>query len=64
MFDWLRFIGEFLLERITGVFEVFKIAGDAFALLGSSFMVAPEFLYPVLYLMLSVAIIMWVVNIF
>lgn len=64
MFDWLKFIGEFILERLTSIGDIFSIMVDAVGMLGASFMAAPEFLYPILYLMLSVAIIMWVVNIF
>lgn len=64
MLDWLKFIGEFILDRLTSIGDIFSIMVDAVGMLGTSFMAAPEFLYPILYLMLSVAIIMWVVNIF
>ena len=63
MFSWLRFIGEFLLERLTSIGDIFGIMVDGVGMLTTSFMAAPEFLYPILYLMLSIAVIMWVVNI-
>lgn len=63
MFDWLKFIGEFFLERISSIFDLFSFFVDAVATIGSAFMAAPSFLYPIISLMLSIAIIMWVVNI-
>lgn len=64
MFEWLKFIGEFFLGLITGVDDLFLMFGDAITTVSGAVLAAPSFLYPIMHLMLAVAIVMWVVNIF
>lgn len=64
MLEWIRFIGEFIAGMFHGVVELLTLFGDGIALLSASFFSAPSFLAPILILTLSVAIMMWVVNLF
>lgn len=64
MFEWLRFIGEFLYGIITGIGDLFGLMLDAYNTASASFANAPSFLSPIMYLMAAVVLIMWVVNIF
>lgn len=64
MFDWLKFIGEFLLGIITSIPDLLVILGDALGVFYASFAAAPQFLVPILFIMVAVVVLMWVVNIF
>lgn len=64
MFGWLKFIGEFIAGMFSGVIELFTLFGDGIATISAAAASAPSFLHPILTLTLSVAIIMWVVNLF
>lgn len=64
MFEWIKFIGEFIASMFSGVFELFTLFSDGIATISAASVLAPSFLAPILTLMLSVAIIMWVVNLF
>lgn len=62
MLQWLEFIGEAILSIFTGIPQLFGILVDAWGIARISFLSAPGFLQPILYLTLAVAVIMWVVN--
>lgn len=64
MFEWIKFIGEFIAGMFHGIVDLLTLFGDGVALLSASFFSAPAFLAPILILTLSVAILMWVVNLF
>lgn len=64
MLEWLQFIGEFLLNIITGIVDLFAMFVSAIGTFSAAFAYAPSFLQPILFLTLAVAVIMWVVNIF
>lgn len=64
LFEWIKFIGEFIAGMFHGVFELFTLFGDGVATITAAAGSAPSFLAPILTLTLSVAIIMWVVNLF
>lgn len=64
MFGWLQFIGEFIAGMFSGVVELFTLFADGVATISAAALYAPSFLAPILTLTLSVAIIMWVVNLF
>lgn len=64
MFEWIKFIGEFFLGLIEGIGELFTLFADGVATISAAAYFAPSFLAPILTLTLSVAIVMWVVNIF
>lgn len=64
LFEWIKFIGEFIAGMFHGIVELFTLFGDGVATLTAAAGSAPSFLEPILMLTLSVAIIMWVVNLF
>lgn len=64
MLGWLQFIGEFIAGMFHGVIELFTLFADGIATISAAAYFAPSFLAPILTLTLSVAIIMWVVNLF
>lgn len=64
MFSWLEFIGQFFAGMFSGVVELFTLFADGVATISAAAYYAPSFLSPILTLTLSVAIIMWVVNLF
>lgn len=64
MFEWIKFIGEFIAGMFSGVIELFTLFADGIATISAASVLAPSFLAPILTLTLSVAIIMWVVNLF
>lgn len=64
MLGWLEFIGEFIAGMFHGVIELFTLFSDGVLTITTAAGSAPSFLEPILTLTLSVAIIMWVVNLF
>lgn len=64
MFEWIKFIGEFIAGMFSGIVELFTLFADGVATISAAAYFAPSFLAPILTLTLSVAIIMWVVNLF
>lgn len=64
MFEWIKFIGEFIAGIVDGVGNLMTMFSDAIAIFTSAMYLAPSFLVPILLLTVSVAIVMWVVNIF
>lgn len=64
MFEWLRFIGEFIFGIVESIPHLLTMLVDSASIFHSSILLAPEFLSPVLLLIMAVAIVMWVVNIF
>ena len=64
MFEWIKFIGEFIAGMFSGITELFALFGDGITTITAAAYHAPSFLAPILTLTLSVAIIMWVVNLF
>lgn len=64
MFEWIKFIGEFIAGMFHGVIELFTLFSDGVLTITAAAGAAPSFLAPILTLTLSVAIIMWVVNLF
>lgn len=64
MFEWIKFIGEFIAGMFHGVIELFTLFSDGVLTITAASASAPSFLEPILTLTLSVAIIMWVVNLF
>lgn len=64
MLEWIKFIGEFIAGMFHGVFELFTLFSDGVLTITTAAGSAPGFLQPILLLTLSVAIIMWVVNLF
>lgn len=63
MLDWLRFIGQFLLESIKSVTTIIPMLWRGLSLITTSFLLAPTFLYTIMALMLAVILVMWLVNI-
>lgn len=63
MFDWIKFIGEFIVGLYTGITDLFNLFSQSYLVYHTSMMAAPDFLYSIMSLVLAVAIIMWVVNI-
>ena len=64
MFEWVKFIGQFIQGMFHGVIELFTLFSDSTVMITTAAGLAPDFLSPILFLTLSIAIIMWVVNIF
>ena len=64
MFEWIKFIGESIAGMFHGVIELFTLFSDGVMTITVAAGSAPAFLEPILMLTLSVAIIMWVVNLF
>ena len=64
MLDWLGYIGELITHFISMLSVIPGIAFDSITLITSSFGAAPTFLFPLLTATVSVAVIMWVVNLF
>lgn len=62
MFDWIKFIGEFIVSMIEHTVELITLFADGTATLTAAAGLAPPFLQPILFLTLSIAVIMWVVN--
>lgn len=61
---WIKFIGEFIAGMFHGVVELFTLFSDGILTITNAVGSGPSFLEPILLLTLSVAIIMWVVNLF
>lgn len=64
LFEWIKFIGEFIAGMFHGITELFTLFSDGVLMITDAAVYAPNFLAPILTLTLSVAIIMWVVNLF
>lgn len=64
MLDWLRIIGEFLINHVKMAFSFMNFFSRATTTIASTIYLSPSFLTPLLLLMLAVIIIMWVVNLF
>lgn len=64
MFEWIKFIGEFFSNLLSAITQVLGLFADGIATINAAFFFSPSFLSPILFLMLTVVIIMWVVNIF
>ena len=63
MLDWLRFIGEFLLQNIKSITTLLPMLVRSVVLVLSSFYLAPPFLNYLMGLMFAVILVMWLVNI-
>ena len=64
MLDWLGYIGEMIAHFFSMLSVLPGIAFDSITLITSSFGAAPTFMFPLLTATVSVAVIMWVVNLF
>lgn len=64
MFEWIKFIGEFILGILSGLPDLLRMMVDAVFTVTAAMNYAPNFLTPILGLMIAVVCIMWVVNIF
>lgn len=64
MLDSLGVIIEFIGHFIEMLTVIPGMAFDSFMMISSSFGAAPTFLFPLLTCTLSIAIVMWVVNLF
>lgn len=63
MLEWLRFIGDFLVGTIESILHLLPMFAKAIVMIQASAALAPPFLSSIMFLMLSVIVIMWVVNI-
>lgn len=64
MFEWIRFIAEFIFGFISNIPVYLSMVIEANETFYAAFAGAPSFLQPILFAMLAVAVLMWVVNIF
>lgn len=64
MLQWLEIIADFFINHVKMAFSFFDFFTRATGTIGSTILFAPSFLSPLLLLMLSVIVIMWVVNLF
>lgn len=62
MLEWIRYIGQFIASMFHGLLDLIGMFADCIATITAAAAFAPGFLQPILMLTLSVAIIMWVVN--
>lgn len=60
--DGVIFIVSFIAETFVGIFRLLTMFADSIGLVTAAIGTSPTFLGPILYLILAVAVLMWVVN--
>lgn len=62
MFEGIKFVVQFIVSMIEHTIQLITIFSDGVATLTLAAGLAPSFLGPIIFLTLSIAVVMWVVN--